>query len=101
MPEFYKDEARYEEWLRRHSDGFVFNHLGGREPGDNILHRASCPHLHRPSDEGVRTNVRKICADDQRELEATADAVQGRGAWKGCGICLERTSGGSFDGSVH
>jgi hypothetical protein len=90
MPQsFHLNEAGYEVWLRRHPDGFAFNHFGGRDPAYNVLHRASCPHLHRPKDEGARTNVPKLCSDDRRELEAAATAVRrGRDGWKHCSTCL-------------
>lgn len=87
--QFHLDEDGYIAWLGGHPDGFVFNHFGGRNAADNIVHRASCVFLHRPQDEGVRTHVRKVCADDLEAVEDAATELRGGdGGWKHCGACL-------------
>jgi hypothetical protein len=85
---FKHDEPGYQSWLEENPEGFVFNHLGGRDPKYNIIHNASCRHLHRPADEGVRTNVEKICSDNLEELMNKATGLRGPAGWGCCKVCL-------------
>ena len=86
---FRDDEDSYAAWLLAHPDGFVFNHFGGRNGGMNVIHRASCSFLHRPTDEGRRTRIEKICSDKLDHLVTVVDRLRvNAGGWKRCGICL-------------
>jgi hypothetical protein len=85
---FQNDERGYRRWLRLNRPGYVFNHFGGSNPWENLLHKGDCDHLRRPEDEGRRTKVEKICSPDLRELEAEADRLRrSRAAWKRCEAC--------------
>lgn len=85
---FHNDERGYRRWHRQYRNGFVFNHFGGSNPWDNLIHRRDCDHLWRSQDEGRRTAVRKVCSDDLAELETEADRLRGgRGGWKRCEDC--------------
>ena len=84
---FSDDEAGYAAWLAEHPDGFVFNHFGGPHAADNVIHQASCRHLHRAVDAGRRTVQEKLVAADLRELTSRVNQVRGRGGWKLCDWC--------------
>ncbi len=44
---FSNEDEGYETWLSENPAGFVFNHFQGPNRDFNVLHRASCGHLHR------------------------------------------------------
>jgi hypothetical protein len=82
LTRFKDDERAYERWLRAHRKGFVFNHFGGSNPYENLLHASTCDHLYRFEDRGRRTRVEKICSDDVAALIAELDALRGRAGWR-------------------
>lgn len=85
---FKDDEAGYARWLLQNPHGFVFNHFGGAGRPDNVLHRASCVFLRRPSDEGRRTVVEKRVSNDIVWLVEHLDSLRSSaGGWKICSFC--------------
>ncbi len=86
---FSDDEPGYAAWLAAHPDGFVFNHFGGHHAAYNVIHQASCRHLHRAVDSGRRTVIEKLVSTDLRELTSRVNQVRGLGAWKFCNGCCE------------
>jgi len=76
----------YEVWLDANPAGYVLNHFGGSNPRENVVHRATCPHLHRPEDRGRRTEVPKVCGS-AFDVWAAASELCGRAGWTGCGTC--------------
>ena len=84
---FKKNEDGYLLWLDENPNGFVFNHFGGNDPTYNLIHNAVCAFLYRPSDEGVRTNVEKVCSDDMEELTNKATELRGDTGWGYCKVC--------------
>jgi len=88
MNAFENQESEYEDWLRAHTEGFVFNHFAGSNPADDVIHRSSCSFLHRERDAGARTGYAKICSDDLAEVEAEATSLRGgRDGWVRCSVC--------------
>ena len=86
VEQFSDDEAGYAAWLADHPDGVVFNHFGGRDAANNVMHQASCRHLHRAVDAGRRTVYEKLVATDLWKLTSRVNH-RGRGLWKLCGSC--------------
>ena len=86
---FRNDERAYSAWLNAHPAGYVFNHFGGADAADNILHRSSCSWLQRPGDRGRRTVVEKVCADGFVEILEEVDRLRpGKNAWTECASCM-------------
>ena len=83
---FQNNEDVYSAWLSQNADGFVFNFLGGTDGYGymNIVHRASCRHLHRPKDEGRRTVYEKRVSKNLDSLIAHVEQLRGD-SWKLCG----------------
>ena len=73
-------------WLKIQPALFLY-HFGGNNPTYNLIHNAACTFLYRPSDEGVRTNVEKICSDDLEELMNKATELKGDSGWGCCKVC--------------
>lgn len=90
---FHHDETGYAAWLSAHPQGFVFNHFGTDDSRFNVIHQGSCRYLHRPKDEGRRTQVEKICSDELDPLVAFVRGLRAdTGGWKYCGWCLPNKS---------
>ena len=81
---FSNNEEDYSSWLAGHPNGFVFNHFGGSKSGDNVIHLASCWHLHREVDKGRRTVVEKLVNDDLNEIISRVNQIRGKDGWKLC-----------------
>lgn len=88
MRRIKNDDEGYEAWRENHPNGFILNFFGGSDPSYNPIHRASCPPLSRPSDQGRRTVYEKVCCIDLNELEKQADELLGKGGWKHCAGCM-------------
>ena len=86
---FKNNETGYSQWLRENQLGFVFNHFGGSDRNNNILHRASCDHLKRPADEGRRTMYAKIVGNNRDELGQHVNRLGSSDGdwWKSCSWC--------------
>ena len=86
---FCKNETGYSTWLLANPDGFVFNFFRGADGLGymNVVHRASCRHLHRPKDEGRRTVYEKRVGKNLVFLIAHVEQLRGD-SWKRCGACL-------------
>lgn len=85
---FHSNEDGYSTWLSKNADGFVFNFFGG---GDglghmNVVHCASCRHLHQPKHEGRRTIYEKRVSNNLESLIAHVEQLRD-GSWKRCGAC--------------
>ncbi|MBO8172266.1 MAG: hypothetical protein H0Z33_10280 [Bacillaceae bacterium] len=94
---FKNDDRAYEKWLRKHPDGYVFNHFGGPDSrsSENKVHAAGCRHLLRKQDEGKRTaTYAKVCSSDLDELLAYVKEVR-RDSWSYCKNCLEEVQSSS------
>lgn len=61
----------------------MFNHFGGSNAGDNILHRVGCRSLARAREHGAETSVEKVCSDSWIEIVKEIDRLRG-GAWNQC-----------------
>ena len=85
---FSKNEEGYSKWLLGNPDGFVFNYFGGADGLGymNVVHRASCRHLHRPKDEGRRTVYEKRVSSNLESLILHVKQLRGD-SWKRCGAC--------------
>ncbi len=85
---FHCDEEGYAAWLSDNTDGFVFNFFGGSDGYGymNVIHRASCRHLHRPKDEGRRTVYEKRVSRNLESLIEHVEQLRGN-SWKRCGAC--------------
>lgn len=85
---FCKNEEGFSKWLLANPDGFVFNFFGGADGLGymNVVHRASCRHLHRPKDEGRRTVYEKRVSNNLLFLIAHVEQLRGD-SWKRCGAC--------------
>ena len=80
---FHHDEHGYLQWLTTNPNGYVFNWFGGADPENNVVHHASCWHLHREADSGRRTIVTKLVSTDLDVLTAMVEQLTG-GFWKRC-----------------
>jgi hypothetical protein len=94
METFKNDEAGYRDWRNDHPDGYVFNHFGGTDAANNVLHRSTCRFLSREKDEGARTVYEKWCSEDEQELANHANTTLATGMWHRCTACYPETSTG-------
>jgi hypothetical protein len=69
---FEDNDAGYREWLYAHLSGYVVNAQRGSNPGEPILHRATCDTITPTPDRGFTTAYVKVCADKRWELDAWA-----------------------------
>lgn len=75
---FQDDDAGYREWLWSHLSGFVVNAQRGSNPGEPILHRATCDTITPTPDRSWTKDYIKVCSTDRSELEAWARAHERR-----------------------
>lgn len=88
MPQrFQNDENGYLTWLKDNSNGYVFNFFGGNDSEMNKIHCADCRHLWRPTDEGRRTVIEKVCSSDLKELGEFVQSQRGE-VWSYCKTCF-------------
>ena len=84
---FTSDDAAYEEWLRLHPRGHVFNHFGGANDRDNLIHTARCRTLSSISQPGQKTAVPKLCSDSYFDLLEEVGRLRPGKGWRICSIC--------------
>ncbi len=77
MDTFQGDDAGYREWLWSHLNGYVVNAQRGSNPGEPILHRATCDSITPTPDREWTKDYVKMCSPDRYELDAWA-RTQGR-----------------------
>ena len=83
---FHDDETGYADWLNANPEGYVFNHFGGRNAADNVVHRTACPWLHTQRTGRRHTSVAKFCSNNVDDLLADVHERCGDG-WQFCGTC--------------
>jgi hypothetical protein len=86
---FFNREEEYEDWCKRHPNGYIFNHAGGST--GNVFHVVGgCRHLNNPSKVGTyTTRYPKYCFEDLKELSETADQVSKPYEWRKCTDCFK------------
>lgn len=73
METFDDNDAGYREWVYANLGGYVVNALRGANPGEPILHRATCDTITPSPDTPWTTgDYIKVCSTDRFELEAWA-----------------------------
>jgi hypothetical protein len=86
---FEDDDPGFLGWRDSHPHGYVVNAYRNPTPDYLMLHRTSCPHLHRPVAEGRWTrDFVKVCATRSDDLAAWArQAVTDSARLKPCHWC--------------
>lgn len=74
------DDRRFQEWMRSHPRGFVFNHFRGGNPVYNLLHQLPCPSFQRQANAAVE----KFCSTDRASIVRTIKEHRGDN-WQLCG----------------
>jgi hypothetical protein len=82
---FQDDDAGYRAWLYGNLGGYVVNALRGVNPGEPILHRATCDTITPTPDRSWTTEYIKVCSTDRFQLESWARAHDRR--LVGCEFC--------------
>jgi len=82
---FQDDDAGYHAWFYANLGGYVVNAYPGPNPGEPILHRATCETITPTPDKSWTTELIKICSTDRFELESWARAHDRR--LGGCSQC--------------
>jgi hypothetical protein len=72
MRTFQDDDAGYRKWLWSHLDGYVVNAQRGSNPGEPILHRATCDTITPTPDREWTKDYIKVCSTDRYELDEWA-----------------------------
>ncbi len=70
METFQDDDPGYREWLWSHLSGYVLNVQRGSNPGEPILHRATCDTITPTPDQEWTVAFVKVCSTDRFELDA-------------------------------
>jgi len=78
METFEDDDAGYRAWLWSHLDGYVVNAQRGSDPGEPILHRATCDTITPTPDRVWTGEFIKICSSQRLELDAWARSRERR-----------------------
>lgn len=78
MQVFQDDDAGYRAWLWSNLSGFVVNAQRGSNPGEPILHRATCDTITPTPDRDWTRDYIKVCSNDRYELDAWARSVEKR-----------------------
>lgn len=68
MQTFQDNDARYRQWLWSRLDGYVVNAQRGSNPGEPILHRATCDTITPTPDREWTKDYVKVCSTDRYEL---------------------------------
>lgn len=74
METFQDDDAGYRAWLYGNLSGYVVNALRGVNPGEPILHRATCDTITPTPDRSWTIEYIKVCSTDRFQLESWARA---------------------------
>ena len=69
---FQDDDAGYRAWIWANLDGFVVNAQRGANPGEPVLHRATCDTITPTPDREWTTQYVKICSTKRFELDSWA-----------------------------
>lgn len=85
MQVFQDDDAGYRAWLWSNLTGFVVNAQRGSNPGEPILHRATCDTITPTPDRDWTRDYIKVCSNDRYELDAWARSVGKR--FTSCTAC--------------
>jgi hypothetical protein len=72
MEVFQDDDAGYRAWLWSNLTGFIVNAQRGSNPGEPILHRATCDTITPTPDKEWTREYIKICSTSGHELDAWA-----------------------------
>jgi hypothetical protein len=72
MQTFQDDDVGYREWLWSHLSGYVVNAQRGSNPGEPILHKATCDTITPTPDREWTKDYIKVCSTDRYELDAWA-----------------------------
>src|SRR5262249_32277328 len=72
METFENDDAAYKKWLYANLSGYVVNALRGGNPGEPILHRATCDTITPTPDKAWTGEYIKLCSERRSELETWA-----------------------------
>lgn len=78
LERFEDDEAGYRAWLWSHLSGYVVNAERGINPGEPILHRATCDTITPTPDRSFTKGYVKLCALKRFELDEWARSVDRR-----------------------
>ena len=78
MQIFQDDEQGYRAWLWANLNGFIVNAQRGSNPGEPVLHRATCDTITPTPDKDWTRDYIKICSTDRHELDAWARAQERR-----------------------
>jgi len=82
---FQDDEDGYHKWLYANLDGYVVNAVRGSNPGEPVLHRATCDTITPTPDRAFTKLDVKVCAVKRFELDEWARSVDRR--LKPCVFC--------------
>lgn len=77
MEVFQDDDEGYRAWLWSNLNGFIVNAQRGSNPGEPILHKATCDTITPTPDKEWTREYIKVCSTDRYELDAWA-REQGR-----------------------
>lgn len=72
MQTFEDNEAGYRSWIWSNLSGYVVNAQRGGNPGEPILHRATCDTITPTPDRDWTAQYVKVCSTDRFELETWA-----------------------------
>jgi hypothetical protein len=75
---FDDDDEGFREWLYANLGGYVVNAQRGLNPGEPILHRATCDTITPTPDRSFTKDYVKLCALRRFELDEWARAVDRR-----------------------
>ena len=71
------DDVGYREWLWSHLSGYVVNAQRGSNPGEPILHKATCDTITPTPDREWTKDYIKVCSTNRYELDPGRDHTDG------------------------
>jgi hypothetical protein len=72
MQTFQDDDVGYRQGLWSHLNGYVVNAQRGSNPGEPILHKATCDTITPTPDREWTKDYIKVCSTNRYELDAWA-----------------------------
>ena len=78
MQVFQDDDVGYREWLWSNLNGYIVNAQRGSNPGEPILHKATCDTITPTPDRAWTKDYIKICSTNRYELDACARSHERR-----------------------
>jgi hypothetical protein len=78
MQTFQDDDVGYRKWLCSNLNGYVVNAQRGSNPGEPILHKATCDTITPTRDREWTNDYIKVCSTDRWELDAWARSRERR-----------------------